>query len=102
MTEALAKAEETRQNRTIQTKSSEVKQVEILEYLAFSTYQKGEIRKAIALTQQLLVLEPEHPRAKGNIGHYERILDERKGEDGRQTDQVCFSGFTWQFFIKKM
>ncbi|CAG7833895.1 unnamed protein product, partial [Allacma fusca] len=85
MNEALVKADEAKRNSS--RSSSGVTEADILEYLAFSTYSKGEIARAISLTKQLLELDPGHPRAKGNIGHYEKLLDDRRGEDGRQSDQ---------------
>uniref|UniRef100_A0A1I7X377 TPR_REGION domain-containing protein n=1 Tax=Heterorhabditis bacteriophora TaxID=37862 RepID=A0A1I7X377_HETBA len=37
---------------------------EILEYLAYSLYQQGNIRRALALTKRLAEIAPNHPRAK--------------------------------------
>lgn len=64
---------------------------DILEYLAFSTYQKGELQSAIRLTEDLLKIHPDHPRAGGNIVHYKRLIDEKKGEDGGLSDKVLLS-----------
>merc|ERR1712038_1485094 len=58
------------------------------EYLAFSAYMSGNIRRALKLTNQLLLMEPEHPRGWGNKQYYEETLEKKgatfvkKGEDG--------------------
>jgi len=39
---------------------------DILEYLAFSTYQQGNVRRALQMTNELLQLQPNHERAIGN------------------------------------
>ncbi len=56
--------------------------------IAFSTYQKGELQSAIQLTNELLRIHPNHPRASGNIDHYQRMIDEKKGDDGGLSDLV--------------
>lgn len=85
MNEALLKSSEETTNGSTH---GVISQADILEYLAFSTYQKGEVSGAIRLTEQLLQLEPNHPRASGNIFHYEKLLVDKKGEDGEETDRV--------------
>lgn len=47
---------------------------EILEYLAFSTFRRGNVRHALKLTNELLRLAPNHPRAVGNKVYYEEVL----------------------------
>ena len=65
-----------------------VSQSDILEYLAFSAYMSGNIRRALKLTDELLLMEPEHPRGWGNKQYYEETLEKKgatfvkKGEDG--------------------
>ncbi|CAJ0602749.1 unnamed protein product [Cylicocyclus nassatus] len=53
---------------------------EILEYLAFSLYQQGNVRRALALTKKLAEISPNHPRAKGNVKWYEDMLQEKDME----------------------
>jgi len=61
---------------------------DILEYLAFSAYMSGNIRRALKLTEEMLQLEPEHPRGWGNLKYYQQMLREKgasllkRGEDG--------------------
>jgi prolyl 4-hydroxylase len=61
---------------------------DILEYLAFSAYMTGNIRRALKLTNEMLDLEPEHPRGWGNQRYYEQTLKQKgasyiqRGEDG--------------------
>ena len=89
MSEALHKTYEAQSNSTnVGPYRHTVSEADILEYLAFSTYQKGEISNAITLTQRLLDLEPNHPRAVGNVAHYNKLLSNRMGEDGQESDQV--------------
>lgn len=61
---------------------------DILEYLAFSAYMTGNIRRALKLTREMLALNPDHPRGHGNLQYYEQTLRkkgasfEKRGEDG--------------------
>ena len=65
-----------------------VGRADILEYLAFSAYMSGNIRRALKLTNELLRLEPDHPRGWGNKQYYEQTLHKKgasytaRGEDG--------------------
>jgi len=65
-----------------------ISQSDILEYLAFSAYMSGNIRRALKLTNEMLGLEPDHPRGWGNKQYYEETLAKKgatfvkKGEDG--------------------
>ncbi len=65
-----------------------VAKADILEYLAFSLYAQGNMRRALKLTYELLNLQPDHPRAVGNIAYYEGALRKegaevkKRGEDG--------------------
>lgn len=68
--------------------SKSVTKSDILEYLAFSAYMSGNIRKALKLTTELLSLEPDHPRGHGNLQYYQQTLHNKgasmqtRGEDG--------------------
>ncbi|GMS95984.1 hypothetical protein PENTCL1PPCAC_18159, partial [Pristionchus entomophagus] len=57
-----------------------VEEAEILEYLAYSLYQQGNVRRALFLTQRLVKISPNHPRAKGNVKWYEDMLDGKEME----------------------
>ncbi|KAG8235127.1 hypothetical protein J437_LFUL012323 [Ladona fulva] len=79
MTEALQRYEEENNKTTVKS--------DILEYLAFSMYQQGNVRSALQLTNELLEIIPNHQRALGNKVYYEAELQsqrvrQRKGEDG--------------------
>lgn len=85
MTEAMERYHE-EINKTI-TKS------DILEYLAFSTYMQGNIKRALQMTNELLEILPNHERAQGNKVYYEDALMQSKGQrkkgddgDGMQND----------------
>lgn len=79
MTEALQRYEEESNKTTVKS--------DILEYLAFSMYQQGNVRSALQLTNELLEIIPNHQRALGNKVYYEAEIQSqggrhRKGEDG--------------------
>jgi len=65
-----------------------VKKSDILEYLAFAAYMSGNIRRALKLTAELILLEPDHPRGQGNLEYYQQMLKnkgatfQKRGEDG--------------------
>lgn len=64
---------------------------EILEYLAFSTYQQGNVHHALKLTNDLLAAVPDHPRAPGNKRYYDDMLAKReqymkRGDDGDMSE----------------
>ncbi|RCN52652.1 tetratricopeptide repeat protein [Ancylostoma caninum] len=47
---------------------------EVLEYLSYSLYKQGNLKHALQLIEELYKLNPQHPRAKGNIKWYEDLL----------------------------
>jgi prolyl 4-hydroxylase len=55
-----------------------------LEYLAFTYYSQGNLRRALKYTDELLKLDPEHPRAVGNKVYYEDTLKTQKDEEKRK------------------
>ena len=60
---------------------------DILEYIGFSYYSIGDMKKALHYTNELLALQPNHSRAYGNKLYYEQnIVEEndvhKKGDDG--------------------
>ena len=68
-----------------------VKKSDIYEYMAFSAYIQGNLRRALKFTNLLLREDPEHVRAPGNKLYYENAIREsgetlnpgrRKGDDG--------------------
>jgi prolyl 4-hydroxylase len=54
-------------NRVENESPPTVAETEILEYLAFALYQQGNVKRALALTKRLASLDPNHPRAAGNV-----------------------------------
>ncbi len=73
--EALRRAEEEEEEGGDRT----VERADVLEYMAFSAYIQGNMRRALRLTEDLLSLEPDHPRAAGNKVYYESSLKEEGG-----------------------
>lgn len=57
------------------------KESDILEYLAYALYKQGNTKRALVLTKKLAKLEPNHPRAAGNVKWYEDMLDEEENQD---------------------
>ena len=60
---------------------------DILEYIAFAYYSDNDLRKALHFTNELLAIQPNHPRALGNKMYYESNIGEekdihKKGDDG--------------------
>lgn len=51
---------------------------DILEYLAFATFQSGDIETALQLTNRLLSIDPHHERALGNKIYYENMIESAK------------------------
>ncbi|KAK6014530.1 tetratricopeptide repeat protein [Ostertagia ostertagi] len=47
---------------------------QILEYLAYSLFKQGNPKHALQLSEELIALEPNHPRASGNVKFYEDYL----------------------------
>ncbi|XP_064072008.1 prolyl 4-hydroxylase subunit alpha-1 isoform X1 [Vanessa tameamea] len=48
--------------------------VDILEYISFCHYLLGDLKNALNWTKKLLILDPFHDRAMGNIPHYRDAL----------------------------
>ena len=65
-----------------------VDRADILEYMAFSAYVQGNLRKALKLTEDLLKLQPEHPRAPGNMVYYETQLKQEGGKVQKRGESV--------------
>uniref|UniRef100_A0A1I8I3T1 procollagen-proline 4-dioxygenase n=1 Tax=Macrostomum lignano TaxID=282301 RepID=A0A1I8I3T1_9PLAT len=80
-------------DRTISSQG--LKRSRILDYLAYVLYKQGHLQEALALTNELLVLEPGHERALNNRAHFERQLanelaaggPRRKGDTGSAEDE---------------
>lgn len=49
---------------------------EILEYLAFSIFKQGHVRHALKITKDLIRINPNHPRAVGNLAYFERLIND--------------------------
>ncbi|KAM3964090.1 prolyl 4-hydroxylase subunit alpha-1 isoform 2-T3 [Aphomia sociella] len=70
-------------------------EVDIMEYIGFSHYMLGNIKTALEWTKKLLEIDPDHPRARGNIPHYEKEMEEedvqlkrrRRGDTGEETKE---------------
>ncbi|CAH2076657.1 unnamed protein product, partial [Iphiclides podalirius] len=71
MTEALRKLEN-------ESDTYNFTEVDILEYISFSHYLLGDVEKALEWTKKLLALDPEHPRARGNVPHFQRTIQEKE------------------------
>uniref|UniRef100_UPI00358E1340 prolyl 4-hydroxylase subunit alpha-1-like n=1 Tax=Myxine glutinosa TaxID=7769 RepID=UPI00358E1340 len=50
----------------------------ILDYLSYSVYKQGDIPRALALTRNLIELDPNHVRATGNVRYYEFLVKQGK------------------------
>ncbi|XP_068632376.1 prolyl 4-hydroxylase subunit alpha-1-like [Battus philenor] len=69
-------------------------EVDILEYISFSHYLLGEVKTALEWTKKLLALDPKHPRARGNVPHFQKAIEDidaklkrkRRGDIGDDED----------------
>ncbi|KAM9560105.1 prolyl 4-hydroxylase subunit alpha-1-like isoform 2-T2 [Salvelinus alpinus] len=60
---------------------STVDKVSVLDYLSYAIYQQGELGRALELTKRLLILDPEHQRANGNLKYFEfQLRKQRKAQ----------------------
>ncbi|MEQ2304742.1 Prolyl 4-hydroxylase subunit alpha-1, partial [Ameca splendens] len=68
---------------------STIDKVTVLDYLSYSIYQQGEIKRALDYTLRLLELDPEHQRAKGNVKYFEFQLEKQKtaGENAQKKEE---------------
>ncbi|WKY00172.1 hypothetical protein Q1695_014772 [Nippostrongylus brasiliensis] len=64
------------QRRLAEEDEPTAKLADILEYLSYSLYKQGNLKHALKLVEELAKMEPNHPRAKGNIKWYEDLLAE--------------------------
>ncbi|XP_064172845.1 prolyl 4-hydroxylase subunit alpha-1-like isoform X3 [Anguilla rostrata] len=63
---------------------SSINKATILDYLSYSLYQQGQVQRALDYTKQLLQLEPDHQRAKGNVNYFEQQLEKQRTESAAQ------------------
>ncbi|XP_064205909.1 prolyl 4-hydroxylase subunit alpha-2 isoform X1 [Anguilla rostrata] len=57
---------------------------DILDYLSYSVYQMGDLPRAIELTRRLVLIDPGHQRAGGNLRYFERLLSTEMREQARK------------------
>ncbi|XP_072446517.1 prolyl 4-hydroxylase subunit alpha-2-like isoform X1 [Chiloscyllium punctatum] len=65
---------------------SVITQAEALDYLSYSVYQIGDIRRAIDLTNRLIAVDPTHLRAQSNLHYFKNILHE-EGQSDQRTNE---------------
>lgn len=66
--------------------TEELNLVNIYDYLAYSEYKLGNVKRASRLTRQIIELQPDHTRAQGNLAHYEQMLAKDKQSRGEEAD----------------
>lgn len=54
------------------------KEVDLLEYVAFSHYLMGELEQAVEWTEKVLEKDPLHPRAIGNVPHFKKAIIDKE------------------------
>ncbi|CAJ1081351.1 prolyl 4-hydroxylase subunit alpha-1 isoform X2 [Xyrichtys novacula] len=64
--------------------SATVDAITILDYLSYSVYQQGALKRALEFTKRLLELEPTHQRANGNLKYFEYQLGKQMKLKGRE------------------
>lgn len=60
---------------------------ELIDYMAFSTYQKGNLELAIEFTEELLERDPHNERALENLEFYREELERQNETEGSSTDK---------------
>ncbi|KAI4890596.1 hypothetical protein NFI96_032420, partial [Prochilodus magdalenae] len=64
-----------------QGEESSIDAVTLLDYLSYAIYQQGELERALDHTKRLLILDPDHQRANGNLKYFEyQLAKQRKAE----------------------
>lgn len=76
----------TRQER--EANRTETARWEILEYLAFSTYMQGNVLGALEMTDELLEIFPNHPRATGNKVYYLNAIEKGISKEDEKEEEV--------------
>ncbi|XP_076836065.1 prolyl 4-hydroxylase subunit alpha-2 isoform X2 [Brachyhypopomus gauderio] len=66
---------------------SKISKAEVLDYLSYSVYQMGDLRRAIELTRRLVFIDPSHQRAGGNLRYFEQLLSKELMERGRDNQE---------------
>ncbi|UJR10274.1 hypothetical protein I4U23_014481 [Adineta vaga] len=54
-----------------------INKIDILDHLAFSTSQQGNVEHALAITEEMLKIVPSHVRANNNKVYYETVIKNR-------------------------
>ncbi|XP_073949588.1 prolyl 4-hydroxylase subunit alpha-1 [Choristoneura fumiferana] len=57
---------------------------DIHEYIGFSYFLTGDVKSALEWTHKLLEIDPNHPRARGNIPHYEKTIKEQEKQNKKK------------------
>ncbi|XP_078407233.1 prolyl 4-hydroxylase subunit alpha-2 isoform X2 [Cetorhinus maximus] len=66
---------------------SAVTQAEALDYLSYSVYQMGDIRRAVDLTKRLIAADPTHSRAQSNLHYFKDLMYEEGKSDQRMDEE---------------
>ncbi|XP_063532118.1 prolyl 4-hydroxylase subunit alpha-1 [Cydia strobilella] len=86
---ALAWAMEALSKLREKTVSHSFTEIDLLEYISFSHYLKGDVKSALEWTEKLLALDPEHTRARGNVPHFMKsIAEQEKAARRRQRGET--------------
>ncbi|XP_062509259.1 prolyl 4-hydroxylase subunit alpha-1-like isoform X2 [Corticium candelabrum] len=64
--------------------ASDLNVVNIYDYLAYSEYKLGNVKRATRLTRKMISLEPGHLRAQANLAHYQRMLADERLKSGEE------------------
>ncbi|UJR35641.1 hypothetical protein I4U23_028391 [Adineta vaga] len=70
------------------TNSTIPNKIDILDHLAYATSQQGNIEHALAVTEEILAIAPEHVRAQNNKQYYLDLLRNRTLTNGDKSDDL--------------
>ncbi|CAF0962953.1 unnamed protein product [Adineta steineri] len=60
-----------------ETNKTSINKIDILDHLAYATSQQGNVEHALAVTEEMLTIAPDHVRANNNKVYYESVIKNR-------------------------
>ncbi|XP_041362602.1 prolyl 4-hydroxylase subunit alpha-1-like isoform X2 [Gigantopelta aegis] len=63
-----------------------ISRFELLDYSAYATAMQGNLRHALSMTNELLIIDPSHERAQNNKRYYEQMIVEEEKKFGNRGD----------------
>ncbi|CAF3520069.1 unnamed protein product [Rotaria socialis] len=77
-----------------ETNHTSINKIDILDHLAYATSQQGNVEHALAITEEILTMAPDHFRAQNNKVYYETIIKNRTLTKKQRRDDIDKSNST--------